>query len=153
LVSLCVGCDHLTKDAAYEYLAFAPPQSWFYNTVRLEYAENTGAFLSLGNGFSREVRTILFQVLPALWLVALALYLFFANASRLTTVAWCLVLSGGLGNLLDRVLYDGRVIDFMNLGIGSLRTGIFNLADVCIMIGGSLLLFHAFQRPRFPVQG
>lgn len=51
------------------------------------------------------------------------------------TVAWSLVLAGGLGNLLDRLIYDGRVIDFMNLGIGSLRTGIFNVADVCITIG------------------
>ena len=154
LVSLCVGCDQVTKHAAQQYLAVAPPESWFHNTIRLEYAENTGGFLSLGGSLSREVRIILFQVFPALWLVALALYLLFAKAAvTLDVVAWCLVLSGGLGNFLVRVLYDGHVIDFMNLGIGSLRTGIFNVADACITIGVALLIYHAFQRPRVPVQG
>lgn len=154
LVSLCVGCDQITKDAAQQYLAFEPPQSWFHDTVRLEYAENTGAFLSLGDDLSKEFRIVLFQVLPAIWLVVLALYLLFTEApSRLFTVAWCLVLSGGVGNIVDRVLHDGRVVDFMNLGIGSLRTGIFNVADVCITIGVSLLIVHAFQRPRVPVRG
>ena len=153
LLILCVACDQITKDAAQQYLAFESPPSWFYNTIRLEYTENTGAFLGLGGGFSKELRIVLFHVFPALWLAALALYLLFTKVpSRLLTVAWCLVLSGGTGNLLDRVLHDGRVIDFMNLGIGSLRTGIFNVADVCITIGVSLLVLHAFQRPRVPVQ-
>jgi signal peptidase II len=153
LVVLCVGCDQMTKDAARQYLAFEPPQSWFHDTVRVEYAENSGAFLSLGGGLSKELRIVLFQVFPALWLAALALYLLFTDSrSVLLTVAWSLVLSGGVGNLLDRVLHDGRVIDFMNLGIGSLRTGIFNVADVCITAGVLLLVLHAFPRPRLPVQ-
>lgn len=153
LLVLTVGCDQLTKDAAQQYLAFEPPHSWFHDTVRLEYAENTGAFLSLGSGLSKELRILLFQVLPAIWLVVLALYLLFTKTpSMLVTIAWCLVFSGGLGNLMDRVLHEGHVIDFMNLGIGSLRTGIFNVADVCITIGVSLLLLYSFQRPSWPVQ-
>ncbi|MFO0697833.1 MAG: signal peptidase II [Nitrospira sp.] len=152
LLVLCVGCDRLTKDAAQQYLAFEPPQSWFHDTVRLEYAENTGAFLSLGNGFSKEVRVILFQVFPGIWLVVLALYLLVTKPpSTLFTVTWCLVLSGGVGNLLDRVFHDGHVVDFMNLGIGNLRTGIFNVADVCIAVGVALLVFQIFQRPHQPV--
>lgn len=153
LLILTVGCDQMTKDAAQQYLAFEPPQSWFYDTVRLEYAENTGAFLSLGGGLSKELRILLFQVFPAISLVALTLYLLFSKTpSMLFIVAWGLIVSGGLGNLMDRVLHDGRVIDFMNLGIGSLRTGIFNVADVCITIGVSLLFLYSFQRPRVPVQ-
>lgn len=64
-----------------------------------------------------------------------------------TVVAWSLVLSGGLGNLVDRIINDGRVIDFMNIGIGSLRTGIFNVADVCITVGVVVLIFQALRRP------
>ncbi len=150
----CVGCDQLTKDVAQQYLAFEPPRSWFHDTVRLEYAENTGAFLSLGSGFSEGLRVILFQVFPALWLVGLALFLFVAKQMPLlSATAWSLVLSGGIGNLLDRVLHDGRVIDFMNVGIGSLRTGIFNVADLCITIGVSLLVLEVLQRPRVSVNG
>ncbi len=150
----CVGCDQLTKDVAQQYLAFEASQSWFHDTVRLEYAENTGAFLSLGSGFPEGLRIMLFQVFPALWLVGLAIFLFFVKEiPPLSVIAWSLVLSGGIGNLLDRLLHDGRVIDFMNVGIGSLRTGIFNVADVCIMIGISLVVLDVLQRPRVPVNG
>ena len=153
LLTFCAGCDQLTKDVAHQYLALQPPQSWFYDTVRLQYAENTGAFLSLGGGFSEGVRVLLFQVFPALCLVALAMVLFAQQIPLSTAIAWSLVLSGGLGNLLDRIMNDGRVIDFMNLGIGPLRTGIFNVADVCITTGVVLLVFHTFQPPRSSVQG
>jgi signal peptidase II len=143
LLIFCVGCDQLTKDVAHQYLALQPPQSWFYDTVRLQYAENTGAFLSLGGGFSEGFRFFLFQVFPALCLVGLAMVLFAQQIPLSTAIAWSLVLSGGLGNLLDRIMNDGRVIDFMNLGIGSLRTGIFNVADVCITTGIVLLIVQA----------
>lgn len=48
LLFLRVGCDQFTKDVAQQYLALESPQSWFHDTVRLEYAENPGAFLSFG---------------------------------------------------------------------------------------------------------
>jgi signal peptidase II len=148
----CVGCDQLTKDVAQQYLALEAPRSWFHDTVRLEYAENTGAFLSLGSGFSERLRVILFQVFPALWLVGLVIVLLVAKQMpSLSVTAWSLVLSGGIGNLIDRLFHDGRVIDFMNIGIGSLRTGIFNVADVCITIGVSLLVLELLQRPRVSV--
>ncbi len=79
--------------------------------------------------------------------------LFVQPMSLDTVVARSLVLSGGLGNLVDRIINDGRVIDFMNIGIGSLRTGIFNVADVCITVGVVVLVFQALQRPRRSMLG
>ena len=152
LLVLCVGCDQITKDVARQYLAFEPPRSWFHDTIRLEYAENVGAFLSLGDGLSKELRVVLFQVLPAFWLLALTIILSAKRMLLPSAIAWSLVLSGGLSNLFDRIMHDGRVSDFMNLGIGPLRTGIFNVADVCITIGVSLLIVYALQRPRVVVE-
>lgn len=153
LLMLCVGCDQMTKDAAQQYLAFEPPQSWFHDTFRLVYAENTGAFLSLGERLSKDLRVLIFQVFPALWLIALTGYLLTAQPiSMHLTLAWSFILSGGAGNLLDRVLHDGRVIDFMNLGIGSLRTGIFNVADVYITTGVLLLIIQSLRNPVIPVR-
>ena len=43
-----------------------------------------------------------------------------------------LLLAGALGNLIDRIRWDGLVIDFLNLGIGPLRTGVFNVADMAV---------------------
>ncbi|OYT21003.1 MAG: hypothetical protein CCU26_03460 [Nitrospira sp. UW-LDO-01] len=79
--------------------------------------------------------------------------LFVQPMSLDTVVAWSLVLSGGLGNLVDRIINDGRVIDFMNIGIGSLRTGIFNVADVYITVGVVVLVFQSLQRPRRSMLG
>lgn len=153
LLILSIVCDQLTKDAAHQHLALRSPYSWFHDTIRLQYAENTGAFLSFGGGFSEGLRVFLFQVFPRVCLLVLAVVLFVQPMSLDTVVAWSLVLSGGLGNLVDRIINDGRVIDFMNIGIGSLRTGIFNVADVCITVGVVVLVFQALQRPRRSMVG
>lgn len=83
----------------------------------------------------------------------MAVVLFVQPMSLDTVVAWSLVLSGGLGNLVDRIINDGRVIDFMNIGIGSLRAGIFNVADVYITVGVVVLVFQSLQRPRRSMLG
>ena len=146
LLATCVGCDRVTKDLAQQHLAMQPPLSWFQNTVRLEYAENAGAFLSAGAGLSRASRTMLFQVLPGTFLLGLFLFLWRSGDGSVAWLAgWSLVLSGGIGNLWDRIIHDGRVIDFMNVGLGGLRTGIFNVADLCITIGVVLLAFELFR--------
>lgn len=59
-----------------------------------------------------------------------------------------LIFAGGVGNIIDRVLFDRHVPDFMNIGIRQLRTGIFNVADVCITVGAlGLVLFSAIKKP------
>jgi signal peptidase II len=54
--------------------------------------------------------------------------------------SFSLIISGGLGNIIDRILFDRHVTDFMNIGINNLRTGIFNFADVFITAGAIALL-------------
>ena len=73
---------------------------------------------------------------------ALVNALFASSAGPLQILALSLICSGGVGNLLDRVRYDGHVTDFLNIGIGPVRTGIFNVADVALMAGFAL---YAFQ--------
>jgi signal peptidase II len=60
-------------------------------------------------------------------------------------LGFALVLGGGLSNLLDRILKDGRVIDFMMLKFGGMQTAIFNFADVMIIMGISVLLFELWR--------
>ena len=57
------------------------------------------------------------------------------------------IVGGGCGNLIDRLLRDGRVGDFMNIGIGPLRTGIFNFADLFVLTGCLLLLLSPKKKP------
>jgi signal peptidase II len=49
---------------------------------------------------------------------------------------------------VDRARFDGRVVDFMNLGIGPVRTGVFNVADVAILVGIGLLFVHGSRQER-----
>lgn len=141
LVVGCVGCDQLSKKAARAHLRETPTASYFHDTLRLTYAENPGSFLSLGASLTKPVRTLLFQAVVGLLTLGLILAaLFWRPVSSAQVVALALLGASGLGNLIDRLLYDGRVTDFLNLGIGPLRTGIFNVADVVGVVGALLLL-------------
>ncbi len=70
-----------------------------------------------------------------------------SSLGRRELAAFGLLLAGGLSNLVDRLVGGGVVVDFLNLGVGALRTGIFNVADVAIT-AGALLLLWATARPR-----
>jgi signal peptidase II len=143
----CVGCDQLTKIIARQTLAASDPIIFLNDLFRLQYVENRGAFLSLGANTSDHLKYWIFVVGVGIALAGMLIYLL--SAKKLTgvqSVALCLVLAGGVGNLIDRLFNEGRVIDFMNMGIGSLRTGIFNVADVAIAVGGFWLLIDAVKR-------
>jgi len=154
-----VGLDQLTKQIAIAHLKGRPPiafpASWYpHDLFHLRYAENTGAFLSLGSQLSDGVR---FWALTVLNVVILTIVGGVLTLRRVldagVTVALTLIFAGGVGNLIDRVLRDGVVVDFMNMGIRGLRTGVFNVADVAIMAGLFLLLFlEFFHAHRAPVQ-
>ena len=137
----CVGCDQVSKSVAREYLPGTGVHSFLSDTFRLEYAQNPGAFLSLGESLSPTVRYGGFIV--GVGVLVLGLLLWAMVASRLTwlqRVALAAMGAGGGSNLIDRVRFDGVVTDFLNLGLGSLRTGIFNVADAILMFGAVLLL-------------
>jgi signal peptidase II len=137
----CVGCDQATKVFARVHLSHAPTASFLHDTVRITYAENPGAFLNLGASLSRSTRMALFQGVVGLVVLGLIwAALFRRGLSRPQIVALALLGASGLGNLIDRVLYDGLVTDFLNLGVGHVRTGIFNVADVAGVFGVLLLL-------------
>ena len=141
-----VGCDQATKQIAAQQLRGTPPISFMHDLVRLQYAENQGAFLGLGNSLSPELRFWLLTVATAVLLLGLAIFLIVQwQLPRLSFIALSCVLAGGLGNMIDRLVHDGSVIDFLNLGLGSLRTGIFNIADIAIT-GGVVLLWAASLR-------
>jgi signal peptidase II len=144
LIASTAGCDALTKQLAVDYLADRPAQSFLADTVRLTYAENLGGFLSLGASLPDWARTSLFSVATATLLLLLAGIVWRNRWQPRETVGLALVLAGGLCNWVDR-LGDGRVIDFVNLGIGGLRTGIFNVADVAITVGVALLLYSGIK--------
>lgn len=147
ILCTCVGCDQWTKKLAAEHLQrVTAPMHFLGDTLRIQYAENPGAFLGAGAGLPAPARFWILVVINAVFLAVIAVLTAVA-ASRThlaihQTIAAALLLAGGLGNLVDRVFHNGLVVDFLNLGIGPLRTGIFNVADMAIMAGFAILIFQ-----------
>lgn len=136
-----LSCDRATKRLAVTYLEGLPPRSFFGDTIRLHYVENVGGFLGVGSGLPEAMRFTIFTLGSLAVLAAVvALFLRTARQDPAGVLAFGLVVGGGLSNLADRVFRDGRVVDFLNVGLGSLRTGIFNVADMCLLAGAVLIL-------------
>ncbi len=143
----CIGCDQATKTWAQASLHSQDPITFLSGVLRLTYAENPGAFLSIGSGLPVEFRFWLFVALGGAGLAVLLVVSLKREALRFPHVlALGLVIGGGCGNLIDR-LSLGVVRDFMQVGAGYLRTGVFNVADAAITTGSLLLLAAAFWRP------
>jgi len=147
IVAANVLLDQATKAWARQYLLDAGRQSYLWDFFRLSYVENRGAFLSLGAGLSGQLRYWALKILPVLLLLGLLAYTLFGKGmNRWQLVAFSCILGGGVSNIYDRLLYN-QVVDFMNMGFPGLRTGIFNFADVSIMLGLAIILPTLWASP------
>jgi signal peptidase II len=147
IVIATVGCDQGSKHLARTFLADAGTVRVVGNLLLLRYAENQGAFLSLGAGWHPVLRAAVFAALSLVIVAGAAVYLFRDRRMSLRrTAALSLVVGGGIGNLIDRLIRGGHVTDFLNLGIGRVRTGIFNLADVFLMAGVAVFVLASGTR-------
>lgn len=143
IMIVVIAADQATKNLAETYLSSSPTLSYLGNIFILHYAENEGAFLSMGSDWPAPLRTILLTIVPVIFLLVLFIVLLFSkDMDRLTTIAFALILGGGLSNMWDRIFNNGFVVDFMNMGIGSLRTGIFNVADMAITCAFFMIVIH-----------
>jgi signal peptidase II len=149
LLAATAGCDRVTKHLAATALAGGPRYSFLADTVRLDYHENSGGFLGTGATWRPELRRAVFQFANAFVLAAAVWMATVFQWSRLGRVGFVMFLAGGVSNLVDRIAL-GTVIDFLNIGIGPVRTGIFNVADVAIMLGTAMLLWETRRNSYIP---
>jgi signal peptidase II len=125
-----LALDQLTKWLVSTYLLTGQPVRVLGDVVRLTLVHNRGAAFGLFPG--SRVPFIIVSVLA----IAVVLYLFRRDAYRnaLSRVLLGGILGGALGNLIDRVRL-GYVVDFIEVGIGSLRWPVFNVADSAVTLG------------------
>jgi len=138
LVLSTVGCDRVTKHLAATSRAGEPAKAYLGRIVQFEYAENRGGFLSLGADLPPRLRTTVFTFGTGVSLLVLTIGAWWHQVNGRALFGLGLFVSGGISNLFDRVV-QGSVIDFMHVGVGSFRTGIFNVADLAILLGGILI--------------
>lgn len=138
----CVGCDQATKSIAVSHLPEMKTFSYLGDTLRLQLTYNRGAFLGLGHSLPEVLRHSIFTVGTCFILLGALVFALVSKSDTFSVVlAVSLFVAGGVGNLIDSIMYDGCFVDFLNIGIRSLRTGIFNIADVAIMEGAIILLY------------
>lgn len=144
-IIILIGCDSGTKNIARNELMGKPVTILFGGNLKLFYAENPGGMLSFGSDIHEGWRFIVFQIFVG-GLLAFLLWYFITRKELdiLQTTGYVLIISGGLGNLIDRIINNGNVIDFIILEFNSLHTGIFNVADFYITIGVLIMLFSSF---------
>jgi signal peptidase II len=141
MVIASTGCDQASKAMAKQYLPENQVISMMKDTIRLHYVRNSGAFLSMGASLSAQLRTLIFTLGAGVVIFGIFIYLLSVSSIGIKSViGLSLICGGGFGNLIDRIAYDGAVIDFLNVGIGSFRTGIFNIADMAVLAGALIVL-------------
>ncbi len=151
LLAAVTGCDQITKVVARDRLASGPPVPLLNGAIRLVYSQNPGAFLSLGAQLPASLRFLFFVVFAGIVLgVLVAFILRKERVSLLLLAGLSLLACGGIGNLIDRILHSGDVVDFMILQVGGLHTGIFNVADLAIVAGVGVVLLVSLRPNQEP---
>lgn len=140
LLFLSIYADQYTKQIAVDLLDRAGMIGFFHNTIQFTLVENRGGFLGIVSSYPEPVQFFLLYICVSMLLGGCLFFIFAGRgAKRKYTIPLIFVTGGGTGNLLDRIFNNGGVIDFISIGVGSIRTGIFNLADVFILAGSFLL--------------
>jgi len=131
--------DRAGKYLAAEYLADGRRLSYLADLLRLEFMHNSGAILGLGSQLPGEIRRWVMPLATILILAWVSVILIREKGFGWAAAGFSLVWGGGFANLVDRIAY-GQVVDFFNLGVGQIRTGTSNLADLAIVAGIPLIL-------------
>lgn len=140
LVLLNIGCDQLSKEVVRKNVDSREYIQLIDDHFILTNVENTGAMLGFGASFSPILKIVLLQIVPLLVLIVLLYRVLTKNTiGTWLVVAFAFVIGGGIGNLIDRIVY-GSVTDFFQIRLGIFKTGIFNMADVAVTSGVLLIL-------------
>ena len=119
------------------------------NFFQITYIRNPGAAFGILSSLKSPWLTLFFILTS---IVAVGIILFFYHKTpenqRLTLISFALIISGAIGNFIDRVFY-GEVIDFLYFHWHKHYWPAFNVADSCITVGVSLLLWNMFSPGAF----
>lgn len=144
LTTILAGLDVATKTWAERALALHEPVPVFGETVRLTLGYNSGS--AFGMFRDGGLPLLLLTAAMSVGLAGLVLVGPQAGVTPPIARALGLMLGGAAANVVDR-WPDGRVTDFLDVGLGALRWPTFNLADSFIVLGAGLIVFVSFAAP------
>ena len=135
VIAVLTVIDQVTKYYICEFVKGAQPIEFLFGTFQFRYVENTGASFSL---FSEKTE-ILTVVTSVMIVACLALLMIRKFKPIVINIALIAVVSGGIGNLIDRIRF-GYVVDFIEPMF--VDFAVFNVADSFLTVGAILLAIH-----------
>lgn len=131
-----LALDQFTKYYISNNFVMAETKPLIPHVLGITYVYNTGGAW----GMLKDQTWLLLSVTIVIMLVCIALLLKFGVKNKLMFWAITLILSGGVGNMIDRIFRGGKVIDFFDLLF--MEYPVFNVADCAIVIGAGMLLLY-----------
>lgn len=145
LGGLIILLDQFSKFLVLKYLPLHSRMEIFPGVFDLVHVRNTGGAFSLFAGGHSPWRTGLFVGLTTVVLVIILFaYRKLGPEDRWSRIAYTCIVSGALGNLVDRLRF-GEVVDFLDFYVGSYHWPAFNVADSAITVGAILLGVSLFR--------
>ncbi len=123
--------------ALYQSIALVP------NYLDITYTLNPGAAFSMLAQAPPWVRRAFLLSMSCAAIIVLIVLIARSERVTINSVAFALILAGATGNLIDRALRGGRVIDFVRVHYYDLNYPVFNVADSAITIGVALIILAA----------
>lgn len=137
---LVLLADQFTKIYIQNNFEMAKSYEFLPGFIDITYIHNDGGAWGMLGGYT----WMLISVTIVVMLVCIALLLKYGARDKLMFWAIILVLSGGIGNMIDRIFRDGNVIDFLHFEFWP-TFPVFNVADCAIVVGAGLLILYFFK--------
>ena len=135
--ALLVLADQLTKNYISANFVLGESREFINGFINLTYIHNRGGAWGLLYGHT----LILVPITLVIMALCVVLYVKYGKKSRLLLWAISLVLSGGIGNMIDRVFREGNVVDFLHFEFFP-TFPVFNVADCAVVVGAGLLILY-----------
>lgn len=132
-----LGADQLTKYYISTNFVLGESREFLSGFIDLTYIHNRGG--AWGMLYGRTY--ILLPITLVIMIICIIFYVKYGKKSRLLLWAITLVMSGGIGNMIDRVFRGGNVVDFLHFEFFP-SFPVFNVADCAIVVGAGLLILY-----------
>lgn len=141
--AIVILVDQVTKQWVWGYFHIGYNVDVIPDLLRITLVRNSGAAFGLFE--SGRV----FFIITSFIAIGFILYLGFRlpKTERFKRLLLGLILGGAVGNLIDRI-YNGAVIDFIEMGVKGHWWPVYNVADIAVSVGAVLLLIHLMRSPR-----
>jgi signal peptidase II len=133
IIAGVIALDQISKVLVLKFL-YEEQVELLPGVLNFTYVENRG----MAFGLLSEHRWV-FMVLSVVGIGLVAFYLFRYVKSTLSRVALALVVGGGIGNMIDRVVL-GFVVDFIDFCLFDFWVWVFNIADAAVCVGAALFV-------------